>query len=108
MTANPGHRPPRTYETYHAHHDLGSSAEYSTTIVHALADVTGADTTDVGSALFERVDPDAPNRLFRPGEAGNGAAVRVVVTLWGYRATAHADGRIVIHAPVRGRQPGSR
>lgn len=96
---------PHRNTTYYATHDVDGPAEFSTTIVHALSDLAGVDVTDTRSRLYDSVDPDALDRLFRPRLDGTPRADgHVVFTVWNYRVTAYSDGRIVVETPASDRQ----
>jgi hypothetical protein len=81
-------------------HDFGGSAELTTTLAHAIADVTGIDVTDTEFTLTDHVDPEALDQLFRPKPDGthrmNG---HVSFSIWGYQVTVHSTGQITIVPP---------
>lgn len=87
-------------QTYVVQHDFDGSAKLTTTLVHALSDVTGIDVTDAGFTLSDHVDPDALDRLFRPRDDDtprlNG---HLAFTVWGYQVTVYSDGQITIVPP---------
>ncbi|SFB80188.1 hypothetical protein SAMN05444422_10288 [Halobiforma haloterrestris] len=92
---------PRPPEVYRVTHDPDGPATLSTTVVHALADCMGVDPTDGRISLYEAVDPDALDKLFRPrydGTARTRGQVSFVVS--GYRVTIEADGDVVIEPPA--------
>lgn len=92
-------RPSRSGD-YHTEHDPDDTARLSTTVVHALADVMGKDTTDVQFALSDSVDPDALDHLFGMSRDGTASpAGHVAFTVGGHRVTVYCDGRIVITPP---------
>jgi len=87
--------------TFYATHDADGPAEFSTTIVHALADLAGVDVTETRHRLYDSIDPDALDRLFRPRLDGTPRGDgHVVFTVWNYRVTAYSDGRIAVEAPA--------
>lgn len=94
----PRHAP--QYRTYYARHDVDGPAEYSTTVVHALADVLGVDISEAGAELYDAVDPDALNLLFRHREDGRRTPGHVCFQVWDCYVTAYADGEIVVETPV--------
>lgn len=108
MINDPPNNPPRTdrrtqvrqSNTYYARHDPTGSADLTTTIVHALADVMGGDVTGTEFSLYDSVDPDALNRLFAPKADGS---VRppghVAFSVRGYRVTVYSSGEIAITPP---------
>jgi len=88
------------YDTYYAQHDVDGPAEFSTTVVHALSDLAGVDVTETRSMLYDSIDPDALNHLFRPKLDGTPRPPgHVVFSAWNYRVTAYSDGRIAIQVP---------
>jgi len=93
-------------QPYVVTHDFGGSAELTTTLAHAISDVTGIDVTDTGFTIADYVDPGALDRLFRPKPDGtprsNG---QLSLTIWGCQVTVHADGRIVITPPPQQSRP---
>jgi hypothetical protein len=95
-------RPPsQTNERhYFVSHDPDSPSKLSTTVVHALADVMGADVTDAGFTLSDSVDPDALDRIFSPTADGTERqSGHLAFTVEGYRVTVYGDGEIVITPP---------
>lgn len=102
--ANVARSPARQRESgpqrYYVYHEFGGPAELTTTLVHALSDVTGADVTDTELSLADHVEPSALDSLFSPGPDG---ALRIDSQLrfvmWGYRVTVQTDGRITIVPP---------
>lgn len=85
--------------TYRAYHDPDGTAKYSTTLVHALADVTGRDVSDVEAALSDAVEPAALDALFGPSRSQSPGHVAFSVD--GIRVTAYSGGQIVITPPAR-------
>jgi len=86
--------------TYYVKHDFDGSAELTTTLAHAISDVTGVDVTDAGFTLNDYVDPEALDSLFRPRDDGT---VRIdghlSFAVWGYQVTVYSDGQIAIVPP---------
>jgi hypothetical protein len=94
-------RQPRETQAYYVTHDFDGSAELTTTLAHAIADVSGIDVTDAGFTLSDHADPEALDRLFEPKEDGtprmNG---NLTFRIWGFRVTVYSDGQIAI-APIQ-------
>lgn len=91
-------RSPSVYRTYH---DPAGSATFSTTVVHALADCMGVDVTASRISLYDAVDPDALDRLFRPQHDGTPRTGGTLsFTVDEYYVTVYADGEIVIEPPT--------
>lgn len=85
------------HQQYVVQHRFDGPAELTTTLVHAVADVTGADPTDVEFAVANYVDPDALNRLFKPKPDGTVRAHgEYRFTVWNYHVTVSSDGRIAV------------
>gem|GEM_PF-320012 len=86
--------------TYYVKHDFGGSAELTTTLAHAISDVTGIDVTDTGFTLNDHVDPEALDRLFQPKDDGTARVDgHLSFTIWGYQVTVYSDGQIAIVPP---------
>lgn len=91
----------RNAHTYYAQHDFGGPATLSTTLIHALSDVTGVDGTNAERSLYDFVDPDALDNLFKPKPDGTPRANgQVSFTIWGYPVTVDSTGRIAITVPT--------
>ena len=94
-------------QTYYITHDFEGSAELTTTLAHAISDVTGIDVTDTGFTLNDHVDPEALDSLFKPRDDGtrriNG---QLSFTIWGYQVTVYSDGQIAIVPPRQNVQAG--
>lgn len=90
----------RSHQPYVVQHEFGGSAELTTTLAHAVSDVTGIDVTDTGFTLNDYVDPDALDTLFQPKGDGtprtNGS---LTLTILGCQVVVHSTGQIVITPP---------
>jgi len=85
---------------YYTQHDFDGPAKLSTTVVHAVADVAGAEMTETESTLFQHVDPDSLDDLFSPaGPNAPRTNGHVSFTVWGHEVTVYSNGRIVIVPP---------
>jgi len=92
--------------SHHVHHEFDGTAEITTTLVHALADVAGVDVTRAESALSDHFDVHALNTLFRPTGNGTGTIYgSLQFTVLECEATIFSDGRIRI-VPLQGHAPG--
>ena len=95
----------RNAQTYFVKHDFEGPAKLTTTLIHALSDVVGCDVSDSEFTLYNYVDPDALNHLFKPKEDGtlrtNG---HLTFTVQGHLVTVYSDGQIAIVPPRN--QPG--
>lgn len=93
---------PRPPSVYRATHDPTGPATLSTTVIHALADCLGVDVTDGRISLYDTVDPDALDSLFRPrydGRPRSGGSLSF--TIRDHYVTVYSDGEILIEPPVR-------
>jgi len=94
-----GYRTTNT-QTYFVQHDFDGPAKLTTTLAHAISDVSGIDVTDTGFSLADHVDPDALDRLFRPKDDGTPRMDgHLTFTVWGYQVTVYSDGQIAIVPP---------
>ena len=92
---------PQSRAVYRAVHDPDGPAALSTTVVHALADCMGVDPTAGEISLYDAVDPDALDALFRPkydGTPRTGGRLAFVVD--DHRVTITGGGEIVIEPPA--------
>ncbi|WP_408956981.1 HalOD1 output domain-containing protein [Natrinema sp. 74] len=91
----------RAPSLYHASHDPDGPAALSTTVIHALADCMGVDVTDSRISLYDAVDPDALDDLFRPRHDGTprtSGTLSFVVN--GHHVRVRGDGEILIEPPA--------
>jgi len=95
--ATRSHQAPQPEQRYVVHHDFDGTAEFTTTIVHAISDVTGVDPSDAGIRLYDHVDPDALNRLFKPKSDGSPRLdCTLTFSVWGCWVSIHSSGRITV------------
>lgn len=86
-------------ETVHAVHDP-DDGRLSVSAVTAVAEALDVDPTTVAVPVFDRVDPDALDRLFDDTPDGRSrTAGYVAFPLWGLTVVVHADGSIYVHPP---------
>lgn len=82
---------------YYAQHDFQGTAQLTTTLVHALSNVTGADVTEAEAVLEDHLDARALDVLFRPRPDGTPrASCHLGFTAWGHEVTVYSDGQITI------------
>jgi len=62
----------------------------SETVVAAVAEYSGVDVSDLDPPLYEAIDPDALDALFREGEGS------VRVAHWGCTVTVDHDGVVTV------------
>ena len=96
----------RGTQPYVVYHDFDGPAELTTTLAHAIADVSGFDVTETGLTLSDYVDPDALDRLFAPKADGaprtNG---QLSFAIWNCQVTVYSTGQIVVSRTQH--QPGA-
>ena len=91
---------PQKQQPYVVHHEFGGSAELTTTLAHAISDVTGIDVTDTGFTLNDYVDPDALDKLFQPKADGTQrTSGSLNLTILGCQVVIHSNGQIVLTPP---------
>lgn len=82
---------------YSFQHDFDGSADLATTVVHAIADVTGIDPTEAEGRLYDHVEPDALNRLFEPKSDGTPRLQgHLAFAVRGHQVSVYNTGRITI------------
>jgi hypothetical protein len=74
------------------------SEPLSETVVYAVAETNGVDPMALSERLYDCIDPDALDRLFRTGRHGSGGTV--VFTMAGCRVTVEDGGAVVVTEPV--------
>ncbi|MXV61694.1 hypothetical protein GS429_06370 [Natronorubrum sp. JWXQ-INN-674] len=92
----------RSPSVYRVTHDPDGPATLSTTVAHALADCLGTDVTDSRISLYDAVDPDALDQLFRPrhdGRPRSGGSLSFAIHE--HYVTVKSDGEILIEPPVQ-------
>lgn len=88
--------------------DVETRAEYdwsatspSDAVVDAVADVVSGGPTSFGP-LYDRIDPDALDAIFRPSGAGPPAdGIRVSFSLADRLVVVHGDGDVVVRTGTR-------
>ncbi|WP_254531812.1 HalOD1 output domain-containing protein [Natrinema gelatinilyticum] len=92
----------RSPPLYRAAHDPTGPATLSTTVIHALADCMGVNVTDSRVSLYDTVDPEALDNLFRPrydGRPRTGGTLSFYVD--GHHVRVSGTGEILIEPPTR-------
>lgn len=102
--ANPAQR---HQQPYYLTHDFSGPADLTTTLVHAISDVTGVDVRHAEEALYEHVDPDALDALFKPTADGNPrTSGQFTFSIWGHQLTISGTGQIaIVSQSVQSYQP---
>lgn len=87
-----------------AYHDEDSPAKLSTTVVHALADVLGADASVMREELHDCVDLRGLDLLFRDRTDGTPRAGGYLsFRLYDHQVTVYASGDIAVEPPTPSR-----
>lgn len=76
-------------------HDFDDDVNLSTKVLLTLDSVPGYDIEDSDTVVFDRIDLDALNEVFRP-VGGTPRDGQVRFTVDGYEVTATADGEITV------------
>ncbi|MFC7155366.1 HalOD1 output domain-containing protein [Halomarina halobia] len=91
---------------YRTVHDWDSDDSVSTSVVLALAAVTGRELTEI-VPLSDHLDFDALNQLFEPSDGGGGPRTdgHVAFVYDGHCVVVHADGRLCLREIEEGPEP---
>ena len=90
-----------TNDRYVFHHDIDGTATITTTIVHALASIADTDVSQGEFSLYDSVDPDALDRLFRTKADGTErTGGHVAFTALEYEVYVYANGDVIIYPPT--------
>ena len=85
--------------TYHTRYEPTVKSAASLAIVEAIAAIEACDPRDLPVALYDCIDPDALDALFRTRRDGTPrSGGRVEFTFDAYDVCVHADGRISIRS----------
>ncbi|QFU83940.1 HalOD1 output domain-containing protein [Natronorubrum aibiense] len=91
----------QTNGRYVFHHDIDGTATITTTIVHALASIADTDVSQGEFSLYDSVDPDALDRLFRKKADGTErTGGHVAFTALEYEVYVYANGDVIIYPPT--------
>ena len=86
---------------YWAYHDEDGAATLTTTLAHALADVIGEDVTTMRECVYDRVDPEALDLLFRPRHDGTPrVGGHLTFLVYDHQVTVYGSGDIAIEPPT--------
>lgn len=80
---------------HRSRHDPTGETALSTSVLVALDSIPGFDLENSDTVIFDHVDLDALDELFRPVSGGRRTG-RVTFPVDGYEVTATADGEITI------------
>lgn len=73
--------------------DRTRNEHLSHAVVRAVADAEGVDPTELDTPLYEAVDPDALDALYRENE---NSVTRMQFAYYGYRVTVHGDAELEV------------
>lgn len=85
----------RPAQYHYVEHDQDSAATLEETLVHAVSDVSGADTRQVQHAVSRQVNVEALNWLFRETDRASSTAL-LAFEVFGRRVSVNADGGIYV------------
>ena len=92
-------------------HGTSTSEELSERVVESVAEAKGVDPLELGP-LYDSIDPDALNSLFRGSPDGEGAPAELRFTMAGCEVLVREGGEVVVTPePGAGERPdrnGSR
>jgi predicted 2-oxoglutarate/Fe(II)-dependent dioxygenase YbiX len=94
-------------DRYVFHYDGDGTATLTTTIVHALASIADTDVSQGEFSLYDSIDPDALDRIFRPKADGTErTGGHLAFTALEHEVYVYANGDIVIYPPSQTHHPG--
>lgn len=65
-------------------------------IIRAVADAEGVSPTALDTPLYESIDPEALDRLFRSSDNRHGMTVSAQFEYYGYKLDIHSDGQLTL------------
>jgi hypothetical protein len=75
---------------------------FSQKVLERVAELEDAEPHELEEPLFETVDPDALDQVFRTQPDGpRRAEGRIQFSYYGYEVVAYADGRVSVQDPTR-------
>ncbi|WP_306058783.1 HalOD1 output domain-containing protein [Natronococcus wangiae] len=94
-------------DRYVFHYDDDGTATITTTIVHALASIADTDVSQGEFSLYDSIDPDALDRIFRPKADGTQrTGGHIAFTALEHEVFVYASGDIIIYPPAKTHHPG--
>ena len=88
-------------DRYVFHHDSDGTATITATIVHALASIAETDVSQGEFSLYDSVDPDALERIFRQKADGTErTGGHVAFTALDHEVLVYANGDVIIYPPA--------
>lgn len=80
---------------------VGQGERVSETVIKAIADAEGIDPVDLEDCLYDILDPDALDAVFRErGDSTNRTGGRIVFPMAGYLVMVRGDGTVAV-TPLR-------
>jgi hypothetical protein len=93
-------------DRYVFHYDNDGTATVTTTIVHALASIADTDVSQGEFSLYDSIDPDALDRIFRPKADGTERiGGHVAFTALEHEVYVYANGDVIIYPPETASRP---
>lgn len=72
------------------------SERLSDTVIRAVADAEGVEPSALDTPLYEVIDPDALDRLFRSPADGSHSTGCITFEYYGYGVNVRADGQLTL------------
>ncbi|WP_435155217.1 DUF7504 family protein [Haladaptatus sp. DFWS20] len=89
--------PPGDRGVHRVQHDLSGPQSLSTTVTVAVADVAGVEPAEIPEQLYDVIDPEALDKLFKPRDDGKQRrGGRLSFSLYGHHVTVRGDGSITV------------
>ncbi|NKE35549.1 hypothetical protein GWG54_06905 [Natronococcus sp. JC468] len=93
-------------DRYVFHHEDDDTATLTARIVHALAEIADTDVSQGEFSLYDSIDPDALDRIFRPKADGTErTGGHIAFAALEHEVYVYADGDIVIYPPDAAPRP---
>lgn len=96
MTGDPDGTCADDHDLYTVRHDLDGEEPLSTAVVLAVTEAAGIEPREIRGTLYEVVDPDALDDVFRSIGGDSATGGRVSFPLAGHRVTVSDDGTITV------------
>lgn len=89
-------------ESYHFTHDLSDPHLYSTSVIMALEAVADHTSHSLEQPLYDIINLEGINTLFKPKQDGSYRDGQVRFTINGFHVRIHGHGEIIIQPPDNG------
>ncbi|SIR33208.1 hypothetical protein SAMN05421858_2287 [Haladaptatus litoreus] len=88
---------PDERSVHRVQHDLAGPQSISTTVTVAVADVAGVEPAEIPEQLYDVIDPEALDKLFKSRDDGTPRrGGRLSFSLYGHHVTVRGDGSITV------------